>query len=393
MKNLKFNKESLIRLISTGMVLVTLGNGLTGCSVKSENNEDSKDSKKIEKIVSNNKMIEVADLRIKDTETDTIVENVDAVLVDNKLEKEFDIISVMFDSSIKTVQIGNELVPVSRLKLVDVKTNEELNAIDYALVGNELISIKDYYKNEKTTDIVCEHICDECAALQEDVYVELTDERFFELADAVYKKYSEMGLDVSKEEVIDFVMFVNADRIAKDNKELSKTIVGKRNFVEVENNVFNVHSAIQTKNNFNYCEKGMGFDSLILVSDTLFDAKERKVVENIEKCFEEIFEARNNSVEFNNLVKELFKGKLTATNKEFNMENGAGYNVMNIIINFIRINFRNILNAENAEEIKYFISYAEEYGTEYYENSRSTAYYAGMYNLLTELTNCYTRTK
>lgn len=392
MKNLKFNKESLKKLISTGMVLVTLSN-LTGCSVKSEKNEDSKGNKKIETIVSNNKMIEVADLRIKDTETDTIVENVDAVLVDNKLEKEFDIISVMFDSSIKTVQIGNELVPVSRLKLVDVKTNEELNAIDYALVGNELISIKDYYKNEKTTNVVCEHVCDECAALQEDVYVELTDEKFFELADAVYKKYSEMGLDVSREEVIDFVMFANADKIAKDNKELSKTIVGKRNFVEVENNVFNVHSAIQTMNNYNYCKKGMGFDSLILVSDTIFDKKEKKVVENIEKRFEEIFEARNNSVEFNDLVKVLFKEKLTATEEEFNMENGAGYSVMNIIINFIRINFKSILDKDNAEQIKYFISYAEEYGTPYYANSRSTAYYSGIYNLLTELTNCYTRTR
>lgn len=396
MKNLKFNKESLVRLISTGMVLVTLSNGLTGCSVKREKEENT-DSKKLETIVSNNKMIDITDLRIKDTETDKVVETIDAILVDDKLEEEFDVIDVMFNSSVETVLIGKELIPVSRLKLVNVKTNEELETIDYAVVGNELIPMKDYFKGTSTTNIVCEHICDECAAKleveDEEEYVELTDERFYELADAVYKKYSEIGLDVSKEEVIDFVMFVNADKIAKDNKELSKAIVGKRNFVEVENNVFNVHSAIQTKNNFNYCEKGLGFDSLILVSDTLFDKKEKEVVERIEKHFEEIFEARYNSTEFNDLVKVLFKEKLTATEEEFNMENGAGYNVMNIIINFIRINFRNILNAENSELIKYFISYAEEYGTKYYENSRSTAYYAGMYNLLTELVNCKVKTK
>ena len=394
MKNLKFNKESLVRLISTGMVLVTLSN-LTGCSVKSEKEENT-DSKKLETIVSNNKMIDITDLRIKDTETDKVVETIDAILVDDKLEEEFDVIDVVFNSSVETVLIGKELIPVSRLKLVNVKTNEELETIDYAMVGNELIPMKDYFKGTTTTtNIVCEHICDECAAKleveDEEEYVELTDERFYELADAVYKKYSEIGLDVSKEEVIDFVMFANSDRIAKDNKELIDTIIGKRKFDEVEMNVFNVHSAIQTKNNYNYCSKGLGFDSLILVSDTIFDKKEKEVVESIEKRIEEIVNAKGNSQEFNKSLNTLLMEMLNATEEEFNMENGSGYNVMNILINFVRRNFA--LDKANSELIKYFISYAEEYGTSYYANSRSTAYYAGMYNLLTELTNCKVKTK
>jgi len=124
MKNLKFNKENLKKLISTGMVLVTLSN-LTGCSFKNQK-EENNNSKGFETIVSDNKMIDVADLRIKDTKTGNIVENIDAVLVENVLEKEFDVIDVMFNSSIEMVQIGNELVPVSRLKLVNIKTNEEL---------------------------------------------------------------------------------------------------------------------------------------------------------------------------------------------------------------------------------------------------------------------------
>jgi len=392
MKNLKFNKENLKKLISTGMVLVTLSN-LTGCSFKNQK-EENNNSKGFETIVSDNKMIDVADLRIKDTKTGNIVENIDAVLVENVLEKEFDVIDVMFNSSIEMVQIGNELVPVSRLKLVNIKTNEELDTIDYAVVGNELISMKNYFKgttSTENTNIVCEHICDECALLQEDVYVELTDEKFYELVDAVYKKYSEIGLDVSKEEVVDYVMFANSDRIAKDNKELIDTIIRERKFDEVEMNVFNVHSAIQTKNNYNYCSKGLGFDSLILVSDTIFDKKERKVVENIEKRIEEIVEVKDNKEEFNKLLNTLLMEMLNATEEEFNMENGAGYSVMNIIINFVRRNFE--LDKANSELIKYFISYAEEYGTSYYTNSRSTAYYSGMYNLLTELANCKVKTK
>ena len=394
MKNLKFNKEGLVKLISTGMVLVTLSN-LTGCSRRVVKNEENTDSKRLETIVSNNKVVNVTDLRIKNIKTDEVVENIDAILVDNKFEEEFNLIDVMFNSSVKTVLIGNELVSVDSLKLVDVKTNEELDTIDYALIGNELVSMKDYYKSTTNTNIVCEHICDECAAKleveDEEEYVELTDEKFFELADAVYKKYSEIGLDVSKEEVIDFVMFVNSDRIAKDNKELINTITGERKFEEVEMNVFNVHSAIQTKNNYNYCSKGFGFDSLILVSDTIFDKNEKKVVESIENRIKEIVEAKGNSQEFNGLLNTLLMEMLNATEEEFNMENGAGYNVMNILINFVRRNFA--LDKANGELIKYFISYAEEYGTTYYANSRSTAYYSGMYNLLTELTNCNVKTK
>ena len=186
-------------------------------------------------------------------------------------------------------------------------------------------------------------------------------------------------------------MFANSDRIAKDNKELINTIIGERKFDEVEMNVFNVHSAIQTKNNYNYCSKGLGFDSLILVSDTIFDKKEKEVVESIEKRIEEIVNAKGNSQEFNKSLNTLLMEMLNATEEEFNMENGSGYNVMNILINFVRRNFA--LDKANSELIKYFISYAEEYGTSYYANSRSTAYYSGMYNLLTELTNCKVKTK
>ena len=61
---------------------------------------------------------------------------------------------------------------------------------------------------------------------------------------------------------------------------------------------------------------------------------------------------------------------------------------INILVNFIRRNFTSNLDKANAELIKYFISYAEEYNTSYYENSRSTAYYSGIYNLLTDSITC-----
>ena len=55
---------------------------------------------------------------------------------------------------------------------------------------------------------------------------------------------------------------------------------------------------------------------------------------------------------------------------------------------------KNSYGKANAELIRYFCNYAEDFGTEYYENSRSTAYYSGIYYLLTENLTCgKTRTK
>ena len=39
-------------------------------------------------------------------------------------------------------------------------------------------------------------------------------------------------------------------------------------------NAFNVYSAILTENNDRYCAKGLGFDTIIKVSDTVFDKNE-----------------------------------------------------------------------------------------------------------------------
>ena len=383
MKNLKINNEKFKRLMSFGLACVLAGS-FTGCASKNvDKNEDNE--LKLETVVADNKMISVADLKLKDTKTNKVLDNetIDAILVDNKLDREFDLIEVVFNSSVDSILVGDELLSVDRLVLINGNNNEEIDALDYALVGDELVPMNKYIKGMKNVDTASTN-----ETVSDDEYEELTDKKFYALADEVYKKYEKIGLDVSKEEVIDFVMMVNIDRLAKDNNDLIETIIGDRNTDLVVLNMMDVYSAIKTKNDNNYCAKGLGFDSLILVSDTVFDKDTKEKVVKFEERVKEVFDARNNKEQFNTLLNTLLMEVLTATEEEFNMENGAGYSCMEVLIYFIRSNFTNSLNKANGELIKYFCNYATEFGTDYYYNSRSTAYYSSIYYLLTENLGC-----
>ena len=395
MKNLKINNGLFKRITSFGLACVLAGS-FTGCSLDKKGKED--DSKEVlTTVVADNKMILVSDLKLKNTKTNEVLDNetIEAILVGNKLDREFDLIEVVFNKSVDSILVNDELLPVDKLKLVNSRNNEEIDELDYALVGDELIPMDKYIKGIRSVDsnnsCKVEESIDE-TVVEEEAYEELTEEKFYALVDEVYKKYDEIGLDVSKEEVIDYVMMINIDRIAKDNQELITNIIGDRKTENVELNAFDVYSAVITKNNYNWCSQGKGFDSLILVSDTVFDKQEKEVVKNIENRVKEIVEASDNKEEFNTLLNTLLMEMLNSTEEEFNMEYGVGYSVMQVVINFVRRNFE--LDSANAELIKYFISYAEEYNTSYYANSRSTAYYSGIYNLLTDSLGCVkTRTK
>lgn len=394
MKNLKINKER-ISALAGAIILVT---NLTGCSPTSKTNTESmKTYVSEDSIISNNgnikylvvkdnnkeKLVPIENLRLADKDN-KIIERLDGVIVDNKIMNIQNPVEVIFNNEIEKVLIGYEIVSTSELKLVDYASNKEITNIVGMYDNNNEFVEYDKKTNNNTAD----------DNKDEEEYIELTDEKFYELADKVYNKYKEIGLDVKEEEVIDFLMMVNIDKISKDNKDLVEKIIGDRNRDTVILNMMDVYSAIKTKNDNNYCAKRLGFDSIILVNDTIFDKETRDKTIEFESRIEEIFNAKNDKEKFNELLNKLMMEVLTATEEEFNMENGAGYSIMEILMYFIRSNFTNIMNKENAELIKYFCNYAEDYGTTYYENSRSTAYYSGMYYLFTDSYNCgKTRTK
>lgn len=380
MKNLRINNKRINALVGA----IILSTNLTACRVaEPEEKTDGKETYTFEDSVlnsdgiqylviadgENQKIVPVEDLKLVNSKNE-VIEKIDGVIVNEKIMGVENPVNIMFSDNIDEVIIGYDILPVSEFSLINGKTGEKLTNIIGAYVNNEFVVV-----NNKQLD---ENI--------------LTDERFFALADEIYKKYSNLGLDVTRENVIDFVMMVNIDKLSRDNKELVETIIGERNPDEVVLSSFKVYSAIMTENNDRYCAKGLGWDSLILVSDTVFDAEERETVINIEKRFEEIFNARGNKEEFNKLLNKMLMDMCDAEKDEFNMDSGVGYSTMTILVNFIRINFFGDLDKTNDELIKYFVTFEGD-GLEYEQNSMMNAYYSGMYNLITECENTKTLTR
>lgn len=389
MKNLRINKKRIKALVGA----IILSTNLTACSFKQANTNIDKEvytsensivnDKNIKYLVvtenKNEKLVPIENLRLVD-DKNQVVESLTGVIVDGKIMHIENPVEIKFSKDIKEVLVGYDIVSVDEFSLINNENGDKItNIVGMYNVDYEFVDYKNYNVGNNTCNTDNK---------DEEEYEELTTEKFYALAEEVYKKYEEIGLDVKKEEVIDFVMMVNIEKIAKDNKELVDEIVGDRNTDTVILNMMDVYSAINTKNDNNYCAKGLGFDSLILVNDTVFDKETKDKVVKFEGRIKEIFDARNDKEEFNILLKKLLKEVLTATEEEFNMEQGAGYNCMENLIYFIRSNFEKIMDKENKELIKYFCNYPEDFGTEYYENSRSTAYYSGIYYLLTENLTC-----
>lgn len=382
MKNLKINKKRVGALI--GAVLVTTS--LTGCSLGRSNNGPEKETYVTEDSVLDTndlqylvvvedgveKIVPITTLKLVNNKNE-IIEKVDGVIVNGKIMDIANPVEIKFSLDIEKVVINNELIPVSEFSLVNGETLEKLTNI----VG--------MYANYVYTDLSENPLFNDNR---------LTEEKFYALVDEIYKKYSSDNLDVTKEQVIDYLMARNIERLATDNNELINTIVDDRNVDMVTSNMFKVYSAILTENNDRYCAKGLGFDSIIKLSDTVFDEDEKATAIKLEERIKEIVLAKDNNEEFNKLLNKLLMDMCDAEKNEFNMSSGVGHGAMFILVNFVRINFLNELDETNAELIKYFVTYAGD-GVEYEENSMITAYYRSFYDLLTDCVKeeSYTKTR
>ena len=383
MKNLKINEKRIKALIGAFILLPNL----TACGFNQSNeNTNDKETYIIEDsvldtndlqylvVVENGveKIVPITTLKLVNSNNE-VVEKVDGVIVNGKIMDIVNPVEIKFSMDIEKVIINNEIIPVSEFSLVNGETLEKLNNI----VG--------MYANYVYTDLSENPLFNDNR---------LTEEKFYALVDEIYKKYSDAKLDVTKEQVIDYLMVVNMDRLATDNNELVNAIVGDRNIDMVVANAFNVYSAILTENNDRYCAKELGFDSIITVSDTVFDKDEKETVINIENRIREVILAKDNNEEFNKLLNKLLMDMCDAEKDEFNMQSGVGYSTMLVLVNFVRINFFTQLDATNDELIKYFVTFAND-GVEYEENSMLTAYYRGFYSLLTDCIKeeSYTKTK
>lgn len=381
MKNLKINSRRIKALVGA----IILSTNLTACGFKQTGEEKNEkqvyvsdtsviNNEGIQYLVINGeetqKIIPVEEVRLANSKNE-IIEKVDGVIVNDKIMAVKNPVEIMFSNDIDQVMIGYDLLPVSEFSLVNGETKEKLTNIVGAYVNNEFVDLSNNILLNGEG---------------------LTNEKFYALVDELLKKYNEQGLDISRENVIDYLMMVNIDKLSRDNKELINTIIGERNPDETVLSAFNVYSAVMTENNDRYCAKGLGWDSIIKVSDTVFDEAEREVVKKIEERIAEIVKLKDNKVEFNKALNLLLMDMLDAEKEEFNMESGVGYSVVTILVNFVRINFLTTLDKTNSELIKYFVYYEGD-GKEYEDNARSTGYYRNIYSLITDCEKTKTLTR
>lgn len=229
--------------------------------------------------------------------------------------------------------------------------------------------------------------------INDEEYKELTTEEFENITSIKVKELSDKGLNLNSEDVIKFMMIVNCDKLAQDNKELITQIMGEQTSDEVQQDAYKCVGAIVVYNYNKWYQEGND-KNFIKVSDCVFDEEARNKVIEIEKRVSEIALSVNDKDKFNQLVNDFLKDLLDPTNELSYLESGVGF-VLQIVLEPIRglygmDLYGNItLDETNAELIKYFVPYAGD-EEEYKENNMLTGYIKDINDILTDCP-AYTR--
>lgn len=221
--------------------------------------------------------------------------------------------------------------------------------------------------------------------VNDEEYKELTTEDFENVSAIKIKELSDKGLNLNSEDIIKFMMIVNCDKLAQDNKELITQIMGSQTSDEVQQDAYKCVGAI-VMYNYNIWYQEGSTKNFIKVSDCIFDEEAKNKVIEIEKRVDEIALSVEDNEKFNQLVNALLKDLLDPTNELSYLESGVGF-VLQIVLEPIRglygmDLYGNItLDETNAELIKYFVPYAGD-EEEYKKNNMLTGYIQDINDIL-----------
>ena len=226
-------------------------------------------------------------------------------------------------------------------------------------------------------------------------YVALTTENFETLTNSLIAKYESLGLQVSRENIIEYVMIVNLDKLRQDNNELVSKIIGTQDVTEVFADAFGVADAIRNYNLL-YFDKYHTTAGFISATDAIFDDTERARATEIEKRIYEIGAHYQEQGKFNELTYSLLRELYNPLSPIAGIEDGASYVVESIDMYMIRSTFGTnryiTLDETNANLIKYFVTFAGD-GEEYENNSLMNGNVRNILNLLIECSQTKTLTK
>lgn len=175
-------------------------------------------------------------------------------------------------------------------------------------------------------------------------YEELTDEKFEKLVSDTYKTLRANGVNVTVEDVTKFVAVINIDQLAQDNPELLKRIIGTDKASEFITDAFKVTGAIKNRN-YDIYKTTKSTDSLIRVSDFIFDKRAREDLILIESYVDRAHMGKGNKTQQNALVNELMDNIQRPDGKLADMEDGVGFAstvAFDSLINYVTFNNNNV---------------------------------------------------
>ncbi len=226
-------------------------------------------------------------------------------------------------------------------------------------------------------------------------YKELTTEEFEALASDVMTELKKAGIKVSSEDVIKYVMIRNIDKLRQDNNGLVAEIIGTQNVDEVFADADQVIDAIMTYNLL-YFDAHQDTKGFISASLGVFDETQKARVLEIERRVYEIGANLKDNKKVNELTYKLLKDMINPTNEISELEDGVSYGVQFIDMYMVRATFGTNkygeLNKENADLVKYFVSFAGD-GKTYEDNAIVNGNYRNVLALLKECTEVKGRSK
>ena len=195
---------------------------------------------------------------------------------------------------------------------------------------------------------------DNSIIVNEEVYEELTTEKFEELCTDRIKEFNSVNLPIDEKDTVIYVMGINSDKLAEDNRVLLDTLIGEKTEVELINDTGKVCAAT-AKHNLQAFKNDHNTDNFILVSDSIF-GEQKDAMLKVEEYINQIVKNYQDNDKVNELVTSMFE-KLNAGELS-KLDDGVGFSLSTylILIDTMNIEGHITLNEENASMLAQLIT-------------------------------------
>lgn len=155
-------------------------------------------------------------------------------------------------------------------------------------------------------------------------YSPITRESFNSLVDKAVKQHEKVGLSISREQTMKYVLFLNLDQVLQDDISIYEEIVGSQDPDEVFGDADLVAAARKTYN-LELFNENENMDGFLLTSDLIYSEEQQGKVKDLEKDLKGILDAKSDEKLFNERVNAMLNEAFNSDGKYAKLESGVGY--------------------------------------------------------------------